>query len=253
MRDGQRFNVVLAQAPGFNAGMAAVDLGLLAAAQELGFEPTPWRLGSLSERAHARAPDLDHQMDMGLGQVRHIWGNWPDELTDPILFWGDFHHMATYVNDVGRIIGSPLGGHNAARRYLLLEGVPEETKRQSASYGTTLVFNTNQDFRRGPYSTALHDLLSCNAVTLFRDPISTQLVRRVRPDGSISTGVDPALLIEPQQIPSLRPRAEVVGVFLGRSPSTHPGLWEVAQKVARALRARAWNGSTGATRLGFLG
>ncbi len=104
MRHKRKLNVVLAQPPGFNAGMAAVDLGLVVAARELGFEPTPWRLGSLAERAHALAPDLDHQMEMGLGPARHIWGDWPEELTEPILFWGDFHHMATYVDDVGKIM-----------------------------------------------------------------------------------------------------------------------------------------------------
>lgn len=248
MQEPCRFNVVLPQAPGFNAGMAAVDLGLLAAAQALAFEPVPWRLGALADRAKFIAPDLDLQMEMGLGSSQTIRGQWPDGLDEPILYWGDFHHMATYVDRFRGVIGTPLGGRSAAHRYLLLQGVPSEVKRRSASFGTTLIFNTVRDFTEGPYAEAVEDFLSRNAMTVFRDPISTALVRRLRPDGAISTGVDPALLLEPGQIPEAQEPGGI-GVFLGRSPTAHAGLWMVARRLAEEMGVRTewidWGDSRG--------
>ena len=240
-------NAVLPQAPGFNAGMAAVDLGLLSAAAALGVEVVPWRLAALSERALSVSPDLDRQMDAGLAPTQLIAGEWPDDVDDPIIYFGDFHHMATYVDDVGRIIGSSLDGHVRARRYLLLDGVSQKVKSASTSFGTTLIFNSNQDFRDSEYGPALHDLLTKNAGTLFRDPISTSLVRRFRPDGKIGTGVDPALLIDPNRVPANEAARGAVGVFLRQVSEDASGPVDGRRASRRRLGSEA-----GMDRLGRL-
>ncbi|MEA2003122.1 MAG: polysaccharide pyruvyl transferase family protein [Actinomycetota bacterium] len=232
------FNVVLPQAPGFNVGMAAVDLGLVAAFHKLGFEAVPWRIGALKDRALKQAPDLDSQAEMGVGRAETIRDDWPKGLADPILYWGDFHHQAQYVDAVGRIIGARTGGHSAARRYLLLDGVSTEIKERSASFGTTLIFNGIRDFLGGDYTNALKEFLGNNSTTFFRDPISTTLVRRWRDSGVIGTGVDPALILESDQIPQTYLSSGSVGVFFGRSEETHPGLWEIAIRLAKENTAR---------------
>lgn len=233
-----KLNVVLPQAPGFNVGMAAVDLGLLAATRRLGIEATPWRIGALKDRALKLAPDLEVQADMGLGRAELIRDDWPNRLTDPILYWGDFHHQAQYVDAVGRIIGAKTGGYSSARRFLLLDGLPAEIRERSASFGTTLIFNGIRDFMGGDYAQALEGLLKHNLATFFRDPVSTMLVRRLRNSGVIQTGVDPALILEPDQIPQAYPTTGAVGVFFGRSEETHPGLWEIATRLAKENNAR---------------
>jgi hypothetical protein len=176
-----------------------------------------------------------------------IDSTWPDGLTDPILYWGDFHHMAPYVTQVARVIGTEHASQ-LARRYLLLDGVSDRAILSSASFGTTLLFNSPEDFSEGAYGRALAGLLTNNVGTWFRDPVSTILARGFS-SAPVATGVDPALLVDRAQLPVSASDRDKVGVFLGRTRATHEGLWVIARRLADRLGTRMewldWGDSTG--------
>lgn len=228
-----RLNVVLPQAPGYNVGMAAVDLGLIAVAREFHLDITPWRVKALHDRAQLREPGIDRRMDVGLGEASLIQGSWPDGIDEPILYFGDFHHMAQYVNAVGAAIGG-VSGVDLARRYLLLDGVDPAVVGRSATFGTTLIFNNAADFLEADYGRSLQSLLAQNAVSWFRDPISVAMASRLRGRDGVFLGVDPALFAG-STLASLSRGHHGVGLFLGRNRRSHAGLMRIASRLSQSL------------------
>ena len=226
-------NVVLPQAPGFNVGMAAVDLGLIALSQALSLEIVPWRVKALHDRARSADPSIDHRMDVGLGGARMIEESWPDGLDGPIVYWGDFHHMAQYVNAVGAAIGGE-SGVALARRYLLLDGVAPDVVSRSATFGTTLIFNSAADFLDPDYGRALTTFLRENHASWFRDPISSSMAARLRGRDGVALGVDPAMFAGPM-LSSASRGSRGVGVFLGRNRESHTGLLRIAHRLAESI------------------
>ena len=208
--------------------MAAVDLGLLTVAQALDIEFIPWRVRALVERARSADPGIDLRMDVGLGASRMIDSDWPSGIEGPILYWGDFHHMAQYVSAVAAIIGDP-GGNHRARRYLLLDGVDLDMVARSATFGTTLIFNSAADFMDNAYGAAIRRYLNNNHESWFRDPISTTFAARIRHGPGVSTAVDPALFIRRGQLDNWVSSSDTVGVFLGRTSRARQGLMQIAE------------------------
>lgn len=227
-------NCVLPQPPGVNVGMAAVDLGLKSFFNQVGVDVQIWRIGSLVQRALKINPDVLATMDVGYGRSKEIDGDWPNNVKGPILYWGDFHHMAQYVNAVGRISGGD-DGPSLSRRYLLLDGVSEEIFDRVGTFGSTLIFNGADDLRDGEYSQLLSRFIKNVEFASFRDPISALMAGRMRTSLENLVGIDPALLISPEEVPRWNGVHGNIGIFFGRSSKYHAALQEIAEDIAGLL------------------
>lgn len=230
-------NCVLPQAPGVNIGMAAVELGLNSFFREMDVPVKVWRIGTLVQRALARDANVLTKMDVGGGNGNEISGDWPNGLKGSILYWGDFHHMAQYVNAVGRIIGGD-DGLRLSKRYLLLDGVEDEIFEKVGTFGSTLIFNGADDLRDKQYNQSLLRFMGNAKFASFREPISALMADRMRASQESLVGIDPALFISLEDIPRWKGEHGNIGVFFGRSSDHHAALYEIAESISENLDKR---------------
>ncbi|GAA4161122.1 hypothetical protein GCM10022286_18190 [Gryllotalpicola daejeonensis] len=208
--------------------MATVDLAFAELAAAEGFpDVTYWRLWDrrewLQPGEEPRAEASDHFFDSDTGLTyRNLRGRIDEFLdADAIVFWGDFLHMAEYVEmnaDIlhrhMRIFDDLDAARDYAERHLLLKGQSDEVLRRVMSYGTTLGFNTTQDYA-AEYGPLLRSFLGRAHRAWGRDTYSALIAQLERPDSDETTkGTDAALLLGDRDH---RRRDDTLGVFIGRS------------------------------------
>jgi hypothetical protein len=240
-----RINVLCAPPSAPNPGMATVDLAFAEIAAKEHFPGvTYWRLWDASEwlgegqLPPAEAPREFLDADTGL-RYQNLRGRLDEFLdAEAIVFWGDFLHMAEYLAMNADILTRHLRlfddldvARDYAERHLLLKGQSDEVLRRVVTYGTTLGFNTTQDYADS-YGSYLRSFLGRVHRTWGRDTYSALIAQLARPEADEATkGTDAALLLGER---SHRDREPSLGVFIGRS-QLDPA--EVA-KLGRALTGR---------------
>ncbi|MGC0250096.1 polysaccharide pyruvyl transferase family protein [Pseudactinotalea sp. Z1748] len=221
-------NVLCAPPAAPNAGMTSVDLAFDSVAKRLGLEHVQyWRLWDQSEwitpvggsQPTANGGFLDDSTQITYQNLRGRFDEFLD--ADAVVYWGDFLHMAFYVESNVDILTNKTGlisdvteARDHVYRTLLLRGVADEHLSRVISYGTTLSFNTPADYA-GEYGPALDAFLSRARRVWFRDTYSAWVSQLARAsDERLSKGTDAAFLWEPEV--KHRPAGNL-GVFFGRS------------------------------------
>jgi hypothetical protein len=231
-----RISVICATAPRPNPGMASVDLGFhsFRRRHDLPEDVTYWQVQTAEELHQSSESDLRTE-------IRHreklpftyecMMERFDEALaSDVILFWGDFLHMAHYQQVVGERLantGAVSGlpeGEALCRRYLLLEGAPDEALAKSISFGTNLLFNVPGDLETDDYGRPAGRFLSGVRRIWMRDPFSALTVGRLRGSSFADhLGLDCSLLLQPEDEEDLprgwKPGEEEggIGVFFGRT------------------------------------
>lgn len=208
--------------------MATVDLAFAELAAHESFpDVTYWRLWDRSEwltpGEPTRTEAAEHFFDPDTGMTyRNLRGRLDEFLdADAIVYWGDFLHMAEYVEMNADILHRHLrafdrleDARDYAERHLLLKGQADDVLRRVMSYGTTLGFNTTQDYAAA-YGPLLRSFLGRAHRAWGRDTYSAHIAQLERPDSDESTkGTDAALLLGGRD---RRRRDDTLGVFIGRS------------------------------------
>lgn len=238
--------------------MSTVDLGLVRLGSELGgsVDLRCWRLWDDSEwRKPARrttpvGPGLVHDLDSELDY--HLVRGREEEFADAdlLLYWGDFHHMATYqrstVDVLTRELATPLTVHDAAgqaRRVLLQEGAGADVRARTLSYGTTLMMNAPDDYgaayqhllEEAAYQHLLEEFVRGARRVWFRDPYSASVGALLRQEDASCHGVDAAVLAG---VLPATPGTGTMEVFLGRSRLLPEEVALFGRAVARATGTR---------------
>lgn len=244
-----RVHVLCAPPYGRNPGMSTVDLGLVRLLTELGggVDLRCWRLWDDSEwrkparRTQTVGPGLVHDLDSGLDY--HLVGGREEELADAdlLLYWGDFHHLATYqrstVDVLTHELARPLAARDAAeqaRRVLLQEGAGADVRSRTMSYGTTLGLNQPRDYA-GAYQDLLQQFVRGARRVWFRDPYSASVAALLRQDDASCHGVDAAVLAG---VLPATPGIGTMEVFLGRSRLVPEEIALFGRALARATDTR---------------
>ncbi len=209
--------------------MAAVDLGLLSVAEALDIEFIPWRVRALAEKARSAAPGIDLRMDVGLGASRMIDSDSPAGIEGPILYWGDFHHMAQYVSAVAPSSAIRLGTIEPDDIFFWMASMWILSLGQRPS--VTLIFNSAAHFMDNntgpPFADISATIMSHGFGTPFRQPSPLAF--------------DPGLAYRQAWIqPCLSGRASsttgshhrTFGVFLGRTSRGLQGLIQIAENLS---------------------
>ncbi len=247
MSTTKRVSVVCAPTNGSNPGMSSVDLAFQSVADEAGVSDVRyWRLWDQSEwtdppggsvvGADGRVTDSVSGLtyEIGRGRLEEVLD------ADTVVFWGDFHHMAVYLQHTAHVwaerIDAGLSEREAqtlAARHLLLDGVPERDLSRVISYGTTLSFNTAADYQ-GPYGSQLRRFHSGVRAVSHRDSYSAEVAHRHRP-GDRCKGVDAAFLLTRRTPePALETRRRL-GVFIGRSELSPEDVGRFGRRLAASL------------------
>lgn len=261
-----RIAVILATPPGFNPGMAATELAVLAFLKRHGFlsEARFYRLVGLAERLRALPADVQagiaRQAETGVGYESAVDGY--DDIigSDVVLFWADFLHMAHYqrslVKTAGRLASPPLdkaGASRLVRKLFLLSEADDSTLGRALTFGTTLLFNTAADQADPDYGEPLRRFMTHARRVWVRDALSAARVAHLRRDyRSGYLGVDAASLLRREDLIGMgegeAARSGGMLVFLGRDPAVRDGMMHVARRLADVLgRPPAWLPWGGAT------
>ncbi|WP_076261504.1 hypothetical protein [Intrasporangium flavum] len=265
-----RVNVVCAPPNGPNPGMASVDLAFEHVARHAGLTDVRyWRLWDQSEwRAAPGGSERldDHRVrDTDTGLTYELARGRLEEVLDAdrVVFWGDFLHMAVYLEHSAHVltdrIGLPLDADAALRltgQHLLLTDAGPDVLGRVVTYGSTLAFNMPGDYR-GPYGEALRRFHRGAAAVSHRDPYSSEVAQRHRGGADCCGGTDAALVLPPP-CPATHtdsavgvggdPRGTggagdpgVLGVFVGRSRLSPEDVGTFGRRLAGALGLRsAW-------------
>lgn len=243
MTKRRSISVICAPPNGRNTGMASVDMAF---ADVMGDDPnidvTYWRLWDSSQwKAPVGLPKGDvprsfADPDTGL-TYRLLRGHLDEALAaDAVVFWGDFLHMAVYVEQTADVLHRRMGvvpdavaGWSEAAEAYLLHG-REDVLRRTLSYGTTLAMNTPHDYL-GQYGECLRRFHAGIQSIWHRDPYSAQTARLARAGQETCQGMDAAFLLDAGKG---RPRDSIASVFFGRS-NLRP---EVVAHFSRQLTKR---------------
>jgi hypothetical protein len=202
--------------------MVTAELGLALLAAEAGLSVAPLVHPALLDRwrKHPQAAERDRRVDVGLPARAPYHCEAPTD--GRLLFWGDFHHMKQYVDDVAQLAAQT---PEAVMELLLPDG---NKVGPTQTFGTTLLFNSAADLRDGSYRKRLVRLLEGSAGSWFRDVPSLALARRLAPEAPTFLGADVALLVPPPE-----PMGDAhVAVFLGRTSGSHPQLLQLARHLS---------------------
>ena len=255
-----RVNVVCAPPNGPNPGMASVDLAFAHVARQAGLTDVRyWRLWDQSEWRTAPGGSErldDHRVrDADTGLTYELARGRLEEVLDAdrVVFWGDFLHMAVYLEHSAHVltdrIGVPLDADAALRlteQHLLLTDTDPAVLERVVTYGSTLSFNTPGDYRGG-YGTALRRFHRGVAAVSHRDLYSSEVAQRHRGGADSCRGTDAALVLPPPG-PARRADAHgvndvngVLGVFVGRSRLSPEEVGTFGRRLAGSLGLRpAW-------------
>lgn len=240
---------VLCAPPGAgNAGMTTVDLGFEAMSRSLGLDDVVyWRLWDQSEwRTPVGGTSLTDDgsfADHSTGLVyRNLRGRLDEFLAaDAVVYWGDFMHMAFYLQANVDTLVSAMGvcsteeARDLVYRTLLLDGQPDDVMSRVMSFGTTLNFNTSDDYR-SPYGDALRSFVGRVHRAWFRDTYSAWIAQLAGANGGLSAkGVDAAFLLPPGTRP---PSSGRLGVFFGRSAMAPEMVAGLGKRLSASLDLR---------------
>jgi hypothetical protein len=246
-------SILVATPPGYNPGMSAVEAGLRLFLRKHGLESsaTAYRIHDIADRmtADERAdPDLqDAAASSGL-VCRSLAGREDRErflAGDRILFWGDFLHMAQYVDAlavIDRRLHPEDGTRAEVRDHLLLADAADDVLARTCSFGTTLLFNTLQDELSSDYGSALARFVAGVRGIWVRDVVSAGKVAQLC--GNFRHGFwggDGAQLLDRQGLATLYPEcasagpADSIGYFIGRSTGIEPPIAATAGRLAEAF------------------
>jgi len=264
-----RLSVILATPPGFNAGMVATELALVAFLRRHGLHSATqcYQLVSMADRlthlpAHERNV-AEQRAQTGIDYRPAFEDRDAIVSSAAVLFWADYLHMGIYLRELEPIVARypPSEGGDAAHRLknlLLLADADEATLGRAISFGTTLLFNTLRDEADSSYAVPLRRFLTKAKRVWVRDAFSAAKVAHLRNDYETSHfGVDCALLLTRDD--ALRNAAErdiatpekpgSILAFFGRDSAARDGLVQVAMNLGAALgrpvRWLPW-GDTGA-------
>jgi hypothetical protein len=244
-----RISVVLATPPGFNPGMVATELALLAFLRRHGWlsQTRFYRFVSMADRLshlpHDQRATILSRSATGI-EYRCAAEN-HDTLvgSDVVLFWADFHHMAQYIRAFERLAASgliPNQRPETVRRLLLLANANDSTFARTVSFATTLLFNTAADEAAAEYGPLLRRLVRSSRRVWMRDALSAARVAHLR--GDYERGyfcVDAGLLFRRDDLPvvsgGLVADTGAILLFLGRDRTAHTALLKAAQSLAGAL------------------
>jgi hypothetical protein len=246
--ESKKVHVLCASPGGRNAGMSTVDLAFDAMSRSLGLgDVVYWRLWDQSEW---RVPVGGSSMlddgsfaDESTGLVyRNLRGRLDEFLdADAVVYWGDFMHMAFYVQANIDILAKTMGicstaeAHDLVYRSLLLSGQPDDVMSRVMSFGTTLNFNTSEDYRSG-YGDALRSFAGRAHRVWFRDTYSAWIGQLAGANGGQSAkGVDAAFLLPPGVRP---PSSGRLGVFFGRSAMSPEMFAGLGKRLSASLGLR---------------
>lgn len=252
-----KISVICASAPKPNPGMLSVDLAFYAFSKRHGFDDdvtyyhlyTEDELHSGKDKAVydeiTRRQKLPFKYECFRDRVDEI------AASDVIIFWGDFLHMAHYLNDAGKnlyktgIAKSHEEGVRIARQHFFLVDAETSTLNKVIMFGSTLLFNRSLDYRNPDYHECItHFLQSVNSVRV-RDVYSAFKVSEIRSDYNRSfLGLDCSLLLQDDDM-RLLDRSDYsadesfgkdkVGIFFGRSDCDTKVLGKFAGELSKSL------------------
>jgi hypothetical protein len=215
---------ICAPPPHYNAGMASVDMALADLAARRNLSVTFYRL---LNRPAAYSGETGIQYHDAVEHWRAI------TQADRILYWGDFHHMKTYVERVSRRLlhsGYAPDTRSAmllSRRSLLMSGESKLTKAKVVSFGGTLLQNNSNSYANSPYRTEIAELIASARGWWVRDPFSAMDVKAFQTAGTAAWPLahDCAFLLRDWPIATTTDKDESstgnrAGVFLGRSSNS---------------------------------
>lgn len=236
-----RVNVLCAPPNGRNPGMASVDLAFESVARDLDAEVTYWRLWDQSEwidpPGGSRQVDPTTFIDDTSGMTYRLARHHLEEFLDAeaVVFWGDFHHMAVYLDQTADVLHRRMKGtarHEAnevAARYLLLQNQSQDVLARTITFGTTLGFNSAADYASW-YGDAFNAFVGRAHGAWFRDGYSSRIAELTRaPRQDSCLGSDAAFLVDG---PKQSPTADGLGVFIGRSNVTPEAVSRLGRQIA---------------------
>lgn len=243
-----RLSVVLATPPGFNAGMAATELALVAFLRRHALRSNAqfYRLVPFADRLAHLPPGerrtVEQRAETGLAYLPALDDGGAIAASDAVLFWADYLHMGIYLRELEAVVA-----RDPARPLsdlLLLGGAGDATLRRAISFGTTLLFNTPRDEADPAYAEPLRRFLAGAKRVWVRDALSAARVAHLRGDYETGyLGVDCAQLLTRDDV--LRNAAarrigapaepDAVLVFCGREPAARGALLGVAGELGTAL------------------
>ncbi len=239
-----RLSIILATPPGFNAGMTATELALVAFLRRHALQPYAqcYRLIPFADRLAHLPPAERHaaeaRAETGLEYQPAFEHHAAIAASDAVLFWADYLHMAIYLRELAKLVaGDP-------KSVLLLAGADDATIGRAISFGTTLLFNTPWDEADASYAVPLRRFLTRAKRVWVRDAQSAARIAHLRHDYETGyLGVDCALLLTRDDV--LRNAAArgigtpaepgSVLVFCGREPAARGALLDVASALAAGL------------------
>ncbi len=243
-------NVLCAAPNGPNPGMATVDMAFRdTIAPRLGASVTYWRLVDQSEwldpPGGSRRDPTGSFVDFDTGLTYQCLRGRLDEFlsADAVVFWGDFLHMAVYQVQVAhvlrercRLIQGTEASERFVRKHLLLSETDSGTLSKVVTYGTTLGFNTPDDYG-GAYGTAAEHFFGGVHRAWLRDPYSAFIASTFRPSRDPAIKAPDAAFLLPSQ--SHEAADNRLGVFIGRSDlsATTIGSWGAQLESRLGLRA----------------
>jgi hypothetical protein len=170
---------------------------------------------------------------------------------DAIVLWGDFLQARHYfVQDaVDRLVRSKKNTSaeqalDILYRCLLFSDAPASVLRKVIIFGSTILFNRQNDYALDRYGEHLSRLFRGCAGIWAREPVSAAKIHHIRQDySSPCLGTDSAFLLRHEdtaRLPTTRwiddhPFADRVGVFFGVRTRPPRGLITFLQQVAQQL------------------
>lgn len=191
---------------------------------------------------------------LGTGNVEQVLD------ADAIVFWGDFLHAAFYQRSIAQGVGgrAPLVDIDAVRRFLLLEGVPDDVLARTLLFGGSLILNTAADNMVGEYVEPLTRLVRGSAGVWMRDTYSAMFAAELRGTlPAVRLGIDACSVLDEgdrgaMPMTGWADRAidvpdKTIGVFFGRSFRGHARvamlLRDIRHRTDRTLTWLPWGSS----------
>lgn len=187
--------------------------------------------------------------------IQHIplFENIDDFLSnDIIIYWGDFIQAKHYLKSeaAGRL--SEIYGINNneaiefSYRALLQANMPDYIKKRSIVFGSSLLYNTAQDYTCDQYGKYIVEFFkNCRGVFL-RDPISATRASHLKKEYGVSClGIDPAFLLHAEDFDNFPktewsmnlPDKNKIGLFFGTRTEPPKRLLNFCESIAKHFNA----------------